>query len=392
MLAEFETILFDKCRIKPDDSLLICCSGGVDSMVLLHLVWQLQPKAGFSFAVLHVDHGLRGAASAADARFVRQWCARRSIGLHLVELRMNPDTPNLEEEARLRRYEAVDRLLAGYDHALTGHNLNDQAETVLYRLIRGTGLKGIGGMDLNGRVLRPLLGISRERIEVYAAEHAVEHIQDLSNQDLKYRRNLIRSQMLPTVEAINPQALEAIARFARIARLESQTLDELSEDLRRSSCRFDWPVAALFDAEKLLAAPRALVKRLLIDQISLLLHEPRGIDAAQVEACMDVLEGRVRAHAIKRRVRVARQGGDLLVGMSDCSYRRSGTAELFIDELGRNLMVGDADEVRSLRPGDRVGPERVVDILSRRGVPALMRPYWPLALKSGVVVEVLDVH
>ncbi|HVN71975.1 MAG TPA: tRNA lysidine(34) synthetase TilS, partial [Desulfomonilia bacterium] len=185
--------------MKRGDSVLICVSGGIDSMVLLDLMQGTRDGMDLRLGVIHVDHGLRKDESGSDARFVQDRCSDLFLEFHLVELNMDPNTANLEEEARKRRYDAIQGLRQryAYDHAATGHTLDDQAETVLYRVIRGTGIRGLSGMEYRrpDGVIRPMLGISRSRVSEYALQKGIRYVNDRTNDDTRLARNLIRSEV-----------------------------------------------------------------------------------------------------------------------------------------------------------------------------------------------------
>ena len=207
-------------------------------MVLLDLC----SRAGLEFGVLHVDHGLRP-ESHADAEFVQSRCQAYGLNCHTVRLSLEPGCANLEETARQARYAAIAATLNqhGYSVAATGHNLNDQAETVLYRLTRGSGPRGLSAMaSREGALIRPLLGFSREQLAAYARERGLSYVEDASNADTAYRRNLIRHEILPLLNQINPQATAALARFAELSAIENAALEELTSELTARALAQDW--------------------------------------------------------------------------------------------------------------------------------------------------------
>ena len=184
MFDHFLSILTGPCGVSSGTSILVCCSGGMDSMVLIDLAIRAADCLDLRVGVVHVDHGIRGEASHRDARFVKSQCARLGIESFLYELNMDEHTANLEEEARLRRYQAISDCMAdhGFSIAATGHTMDDQAETVLYRIIRGSGIRGLSGIGYRSTegLIRPLLDFQRSQIRDYAVSKNIEFVQFLT--------------------------------------------------------------------------------------------------------------------------------------------------------------------------------------------------------------------
>ena len=148
LLDTFMSALTGPCAVKNNDSVLVCVSGGIDSMVLLDLMRCASQSLDLRLGVIHVDHGLRKGESGQDACFVQEWCRKLSLEFHLAKLMMTPGMANLEEEARKMRYIAIRdfKNRHGYAYAATGHTLDDQAETVLAKFLRGAWTEGFSGI------------------------------------------------------------------------------------------------------------------------------------------------------------------------------------------------------------------------------------------------------
>jgi tRNA(Ile)-lysidine synthase len=192
-------------------------SGGVDSVVLLHLLRRLARKSGFRVSAIHVHHGLSPNADA-WARFCRSLCRRWKVPVSVRRVRVTRDGAGLEGAARAARYRCYRMLRA--DAVALGHQLDDQAETVLMNLLRGAGLAGASGMRAvspfhEKLVLRPLLEVPREAIVRYAKAHDLEWIEDESNRDESLTRNYLRQRVGPLLAARYPRWRESLARAAR---------------------------------------------------------------------------------------------------------------------------------------------------------------------------------
>lgn len=205
-------------------SLIVAVSGGVDSMVLLHLLYELKNEFDLRLSVAHLDHGIRGESSEKDAEFVRE--VAENLGLpSTVEkrdvTRITDGGSSLEEAARKVRYEFLEdvRVKQAADYVALGHNRDDQVETVLMHLIQGTGLRGLSGMDpVREFYVRPLLNNSREEIYNYADARDLNYRKDETNQDTSYLRNRIRHGLLPKLEEnYNPRIREKINELSTLA-------------------------------------------------------------------------------------------------------------------------------------------------------------------------------
>lgn len=239
----------------PTGRLLVAVSGGVDSMVLLDVLCRLRARLDLTLTVAHVDHAVR-AGSAADAAFVAEVAAARGLpffGERLVE-------PGRSEDAlRKGRYAALGRLLAasGCERVALGHTQGDQVETLLFRLLRGAGPRGVGAMRfLDGERVRPLLDVPRDDVLAWARAHGLSWREDPTNADLRFSRNRLRLELLPVLRALAPTGEGALARFAQALQAEHAALDAVA--------------AAVIDAARVPSEPGTLVIDLLRVPVRLL--------------------------------------------------------------------------------------------------------------------------
>ena len=230
--------MIDKSLITRGDKIAVALSGGKDSMCLLDLLLKEREQLNIEVLAVHVDHSIRGIDSENDANFVKDYCEKLGVPIKIfkvdVPLYCKQNALSIEQGARLLRYNIFNELLAsGYcDKIATAHHKNDNYESLLFNLFRGTGLKGAGGIPRqNGKIIRPLLDLSRKQIDDYAQANNLPFTQDKTNLQDDYSRNYIRNNLVPLIEKRFPEAVEAGARFTSIARLEDEFLDKLSSQI-----------------------------------------------------------------------------------------------------------------------------------------------------------------
>jgi tRNA(Ile)-lysidine synthase len=252
--------------IHKGETVLCAVSGGTDSMCLLRLLHALSQRYGFTVEAATFDHRIRS-EGAQDAAFVRRCCEQWDIPCHCgagdVPAAAAQRGRGLEETARSLRYAFLEDTAEkiGAQRIATAHNADDNAETLLLHLLRGSGLKGLGGIDpVQGRLIRPLLGVSREEIEAYCAATHTPHVEDATNADTAYTRNYLRHQVLPLLRERNPNLLTTLGRTAESLRRDSEFLENEAEKCFRSAERRGNRIS--YGAEALLSLPEALQMRL----------------------------------------------------------------------------------------------------------------------------------
>ncbi|MGE0452324.1 MAG: tRNA lysidine(34) synthetase TilS [Vicinamibacteria bacterium] len=255
--------------IAAGQGLVVGVSGGADSVALLDAVATLAPGRGLRVVAAHLDHGLRE-DSADDARFVADLCARRGVPLRSgradVRARARRDGRGLEAAARAERHAFLSRVRREERAALVllAHTRDDQAETVLLRLLRGAGSRGLGAMRVRaGRLLRPLLGVSRAEVLAHVEARGLRFREDASNSDPAFARNRVRHELLPYLEArFNPRLREGLARTAALLADEADCLERLAARIpieQPSADQAEVPLAVLREAQPALA--RLLLRR-----------------------------------------------------------------------------------------------------------------------------------
>jgi tRNA(Ile)-lysidine synthase len=318
--------------VPPGARVVVGVSGGPDSMALLHALAELAPQqdADWKLHVAHLNHQLRGEQSDADAEFVRQAAHRLSLpcsvaGVTLFPAGSSSEARGLEEAARLRRYEFLERvcLQCDADMLAVGHHADDNAETILHHIARGTGLRGLRGMTparplspgSRVRLVRPLLGFRRAEIMDFLERRRIAYRVDASNQNLTYTRNRIRHEVLPLLtEFINPQATDALLRLGEQARWTEEFLrDVAARSLEAATVRRT--------EEELILARHALAERPRIVQFEVIRRAvadfglgERSVSFGHLASVIDLLAESRGSAAVELPggLRVRREGDSLI--------------------------------------------------------------------------------
>jgi len=213
VLNKFQKYNQENKLFNPTDKMLLTVSGGKDSVAMLHLYQQ----ANLSFGVAHCNFQLRGEAANKDQNFVQEFCKHNAIPFHTIAFQtQNYATEkgiSIQMAARELRYDWFEkmRIAGGYKYIVTAHHKNDVAETMLINLAKGTGLAGLHGISKKKRnVIRPLLCFTRNEIDDFINQHKIAYREDVSNADTKYTRNLIRHELIPALEKINPTLIQTL--------------------------------------------------------------------------------------------------------------------------------------------------------------------------------------
>ena len=259
---------FSLCGEREDAGVLVAFSGGADSSALLHLLDQQAKKYGFPVTLVHVNHGIRGEEADRDEAFCRK--VAKDYGYPILVTRA--DVPSLakehrrglEEEARRLRYEVLSRAMdeTGAKILVTAHHADDNLETLLFRLSRGSSLKGLGGIAPartfgNGHLVRPLLAVSKEEILDYCRENKIDFVEDSTNAELSYSRNFIRSELVPNLKRLFDHPETRVARMTEWLREDEAYLDGIAQETLAKAGANGLPV------EELSKLPAPILRRVL---------------------------------------------------------------------------------------------------------------------------------
>ncbi len=323
MFAErVESYILKNRLILPGETVIVGFSGGPDSLSLAHLLWSLSRKHGWELILAHFDHQLRGAASREDAEFCKAWADAKGVPFFMMamdigqEARMHSESTELA--ARRCRYAFFRQvqLETGARRIALGHHRDDQAETVLMRLIRGTGTDGLAGMrpQREDGVIRPLLAESRQAILDYCASESLEARIDHTNFEEVYTRNGLRLEVLPLLAArYNPNIAEVLCRTAVLAGEDSDCLNGIAE--KNLSEWGLWTGSTLqLPLCDLLTAPRAILKRLLRQSVRLIAGSVENLESGHLEQILRLLENsQTGKHIIFCGTRFAISYGNLVL-------------------------------------------------------------------------------
>ena len=298
-LTAFEHKLLKHVRqlglLSPGDRVVVAVSGGADSVALLQVLSAWQDHLDLTLAVAHVDHGLRGEESLADARFVEQLAGQSGLPFFLKRLnlksvlgkRKGESVQAVARERRYARLQAVAREWGGTKVAV-GHTQDDQAETVLLSMLRGSGLAGLSGMPVwrEPCVIRPFLQVSRTQILQYLDDKDCEFRVDSTNDNPKYTRNRLRRELMPLLKTFNPNVVSVLSRQAVILREEHQYLDEAAKaalesvEVSRTKDRVVW------SRSRLLTFPVSLQRRMILLMAGTLWIKPGPLGFETVETLL----------------------------------------------------------------------------------------------------------
>jgi tRNA(Ile)-lysidine synthase len=269
LVKQVEEFIAKQGLLKKDDKILVAVSGGIDSVVLLRVLHTLSLKSHWHVQIAHFNHSLRGQDSDRDEDFVRQLARTYKLPFHGqkqdVRKYAQEQGLSIEEAARVLRYDFLEKTAAAIqaDKISIAHNANDQAETVLLFLLRGTGKTGLAGMPVTrGKIIRPLLSIWRREIEVFAKQNKLLFRTDASNLQTDYLRNRIRLKLLPELAKLyNPQIYQHLVHLSSLEREEDQFLQQQAI-MEAAKCLEQKPGIIVLNSKRFSKLPVWLQRRL----------------------------------------------------------------------------------------------------------------------------------
>jgi tRNA(Ile)-lysidine synthase len=427
LVVDAVTAALARVPLRKDELILLGLSGGADSVALTHALRTAAPNLGYRLAAAHLNHRLRGTESDRDERFVREICLQ--LGLELIVERaggLGPHTPNLEERARQARHSFLNRTAdrLGANHIALAHHVDDQAETVLMRLLRGAGMTGLGAMAEAGpgRLIRPLLGVGRAALLAYLDAIGARFVTDSTNLSTSRQRNRVRNELLPMLEREYAPALRD-----RLAELSSElrSARDFLTSLARDELKARLEAGGALDIagfEKLHPALAAmLIREFVHDRIGNL----RRIERAHVEAmgCLCAagspngvykLPGGSQMRREYQRVFIEHarwvapsafvvelaRDGETLVRDACFAFHASkfearpgiampaGLSEALFDadRLDQRLVVRNFVRGDRMRPLGMEGKRKLTDVFIDKKLPRERRANWPLVVSGDEII------
>jgi len=370
-------------------SVLVACSGGPDSVALLHLLWTRREDLGLRLGVAHLNHGLRGEAAEADAAYVSDLAQRLDLPFFVekadVAALAGQGGRSVEVAAREARYEFLTRVAqaGGWERVALGHTASDRVETVLLNLLRGTGLHGLRGIPpRQGLFIRPLILATRAETAAYCARCGLEPRLDGTNLDPgQARRNRVRLELLPLLKTYNPALEEALLRVAEAAEAELEWTEPLVQAAAARAIR-EGPQRVSLDLAALEEAAPGLRYRLLREAWVRLTGDPFDLSAADYAALQRLLlesqTGRrlclprdIQAQKGYNELSLSRVGADERCAWPARELPTEGT--LALPEIGKTVVVERLPD-RPAKLGDACGRQIVVDAAALR-LPLQVRPW-----------------
>ena len=350
--------------IRPGDLAVVAVSGGPDSVCLLHMLCELKDALKLQLIVAHFDHGLRPDEDAFETRFVRGLAESLNLPFETAKGRLLAKTTSgsREEAARTARYAFLERVRkkSKAQKIALGHNLNDQAETIQMRLLRGSGPSGLTGIPpcRDGAIIRPLIEIHRLEIENYLKAKRLAFVTDSSNLAADYFRNRIRLELMPLLERYQPQIVRLMGRTAEILRDENDYLERIADAWLSNEATYhpgnSWEVSI----PSFLGLPVALRRRALRLLIGMVKKDLRRINWDHIEAIHKLAQAEKPQAVLKLPVGVEiRRTYDKLAvhprgkkkkGAS-FSYSLHGPGKHTIREIGRTLSIEEIENKKGLR-------------------------------------------
>lgn len=407
--------------LAPGDDVTVALSGGADSVALLWVLRTLTPRLDLCLRAAHYHHGIRGAEADRDADFCRRLCEQWQIPFSFergdAPARARQTGESLEEAARTLRYDFLRRVAPG--KLATAHNADDNAETVLLHLLRGTGPRGLGGIPpRRENIVRPLLTCTRAEIEALLASQGLPHVEDSTNASDDCLRNRLRHRVLPLLREENPRLTDAIRRTAALAREEDEFLSRLA-----SQAAEDCRTPEGFSCAKLLALDPVLRRRVLlgllwdlglenpsavyVEGLEALLQAgpsarwnlPGGLVAARAYDCLTVGPAASLPPLEARTLQIPGQTllpdglGSILCAVTKNSYFSKKNLTTFA--LRCDMITGRGIQVRGRRSEDRLtlsgGSKRLKALMIDRKLPARLRAAVPVLTLDDVPIAVFGV-
>jgi tRNA(Ile)-lysidine synthase len=419
--------------LDPGDLCIVGVSGGPDSVCLLHILYELREQLEIRVVVAHLDHGFREGEDDAETRFVQRLASKMALPFETARASLLREgiRSSVEERARNARYAFFEKLKDKHNaqKIAVGHSLNDQAETVLMRLLRGSGPSGLTGIPpIRGNtIIRPLIEVKREEIESYLEDRDLTYVVDSSNLETDYLRNRIRLELLPQLLEYQPRLVEHLGQLSRILGSDNNYLEGHAEDWVAREGEQNAAGDLLIPASLFTELPEPMRNRVTRVLLRKLRNDLRSIDHGHIESVYDLAKSKKPRGSLNlphgltvRRIygKLAFMGGDADKSV-EFHYHLDGVGTYYLQEIGRSITLEEMDRdadlnvssqewtayldadklqypliLRNLRPGDRfvplgmAGHKKIKDFFIDLKIPFETRALTPILVNQDTPVWV----
>lgn len=419
--------------IDPGDLLIVAVSGGADSVCLLDILHELRDEFRIKLMVAHYDHGLRQAEDEPETQFVDHLAASMALPFETEKgaLLKAGSTASMEEKAREARYRFLERLKTRFNaqKIATGHSLNDQAETVLMRFLRGSGPSGLAGIPplRDDVIIRPLIEVKREEVESYLEARGLTYVTDSSNFEIRYLRNKIRLELLPLLLDYQPRLVEHLGQLSTILRDENDYLEREARNWVKKEAELTAEEEILVPVSSFIKLPQPVRNRVTRSLLMKIRKNLRRIDQGHIKSVYRLALNKNPQGMINLpdglTVKKTYDRLAFTIGAKpksrDFSYSLEGPGTLFLERISRSISLVeikggvdfklgdstrtaylDADKllypliVRNFRPGDRFiplgmeGHKKIKDFFIDLKIPSGTRSLIPILMSQGTPVWV----
>lgn len=436
MKEEVLKTIKDHNLIGVGEHVVIGVSGGPDSMALLYILLDIKKDIPFSICVAHVNHGVRGKAADKDEEFVKRICERLNLPFHSIRVDMNKYAKNYnmtaEEAGRKLRYDFFRKVLSkhGKGKIAVAHNKNDQAETLIMRFMRGTGIDGLKGIPYKrGNIIRPLLDIDRKVIEAYIEENKIQTRVDKTNLEPIYSRNKIRLELIPYIkENFNPNIIDTLARFSKLVSTESEFLNKITCETYDKVLKKRGKDSIILDREKFNLLHRSMKQRVVRNTLEDIHGNLQGFTESHINSIIKLFSegGTGKVIHLIHNIIAKTSYEDLIIEkenhlkVKDYSHKLNINGSIYVEELDCYLktklvskgeceidfsnrfikyfdydMISNCLYVRNRRNGDRFNPigmegtKKLKNFFIDEKVPKEERDFIPLIVTGEDIVWVL---
>ncbi len=405
ILNKVRTFIAENNLIEKGDTVIVGFSGGADSVFLLHTLYSLKTELGIDVVAAHINHMLRGKEAERDADFANEFAQTLGVPFYLHKTDVAKMAKDLkisaEEAGRKVRYEFFDKLGGKYKNAkiATAHNKNDNAETVLLHLLRGSGITGLSGIPCRRQnIIRPILDITRDEIEEYCKKNKLGFVTDSTNLETVYTRNKIRLKLIPIMKEINPNIINTLCGLSKNLAIDSEFIDTIAENAANEIISNN--KIKISDLKKL---PQAVARRAVITLAKQNGAQPESVHIDKVFELIKMPKTGKKIDIPGKTAYISY--GFLMFGdkyePEDYSVKIESPCDIKVmgyhitsDETGdfgfdENTVI----EIRNRRPGDKIKvngmTKKIKKIFIDRKIPENERDSYPLLTANGEIVCVL---